>query len=141
MNLEISRYIPTYQTAVIDLWKKCDLIVSQNDPREDIQKKLDFQPELFFIALLKNKVIGSVMAGYDGHRGWLYYLAVLPEYQKRGYGRQLVEKAVNELRKLGCLKVNLQVRTGNASVVDFYKNLGFKEEERVSLGMRLKASY
>ena len=140
MNLEISIYHPTYQTAVIDLWKKCNLIVSQNDPLIDIQKKLDFQPELFFIALLKNKVIGSVMAGYDGHRGWLNYLAVLPEYQKKDYGRKLVEKAVNELRKLGCLKVNVQVRTDNASTINFYKNLGFKEEERVSLGMRLKAS-
>ena len=140
MSFHIVRYSPEYQDSVVDLWNKCDLIVPRNDPLEDIQKKLDFQPELFFIALLKNKVIGSVMAGYDGHRGWLYYLAVLPEYQKRGYGRQLVEKAVNELRKLGCLKVNLQVRTSNTSVVDFYKNLGFKEEERVSLGMPLKAS-
>jgi len=140
MSFHIVRYSPEYQDSVVDLWNKCDLIVPRNDPLEDIQKKLDFQPELFFIALLKNEVIGSVMAGYDGHRGWLYYLAVLPEYQKRGYGRQLVEKAVNELRKLGCLKVNLQVRTSNTSVVDFYKNLGFKEEERVSLGMPLKAS-
>jgi ribosomal protein S18 acetylase RimI-like enzyme len=140
MSFHIVRYSLEHQDSVVDLWNKCDLIVPQNDPLEDIQKKLGFQPELFFIALLKNKVIGSVMAGYDGHRGWLYYLAVLPEYQKRGYGRQLVEKAVNELRKLGCLKVNLQVRTSNTSVVDFYKNVGFKEEERVSLGMRLKAS-
>jgi len=80
------------------------------------------------------------MAGYDGHRGWLYYLAVLPEYQKKGYGKKLVKKAVNELRKLGCLKVNLQVRTDNTSIVNFYKHLGFKEEERVSLGMHLKTS-
>ncbi|UCF59515.1 MAG: GNAT family acetyltransferase [Candidatus Bathyarchaeota archaeon] len=140
MSFEIISYDSKYQKAVIDLWKKCDLVVPQNDPVEDIHKKLEFQPELFFIALLKNKVIGSVMTGYDGHRGWLYYLAVLPEYQKRGYGRQLVEKAVKELRKLGCLKANLQVRTDNASVVNFYKHLGFKMEERVSLGMRLKAS-
>ena len=80
------------------------------------------------------------MAGYDGHRGWLNYLAVLPDYQKKGYSKKLVEKAVNELRKLDCLKVNVQVNIDNASTVNFYKNLGFKEEERVSLGMRLKAS-
>ena len=106
MMLEIRRYESTYQTAVIDLWTKCNLTVPQNDPREDIQKKLAFQPDLFFIALLKRTVIGTIVAGYDGHRGWLNYLAVLPAYQKRGYGRQLVEKAVDELRKLGCLKVN-----------------------------------
>ncbi len=138
MTLEIRSYDPTYQTAVIDLWTKCHLTVPRNDSIEDIQKKLDFQPELFIIALLKRKVIGSVMVGYEGHRGWLNYLAVLPEYQKRGYGRQLVEKAIDELRKLGCLKVNLQVRKNNASVISFYKHLGFNEEDRVSLGMRLK---
>jgi ribosomal protein S18 acetylase RimI-like enzyme len=137
MTLEILRYESTYQTAVIDLWKKCNLTVPQNDPREDIQKKLTFQPDLFFIALLKSTVIGTIMAGYDGHRGWLNYLAVLPVYQKRGYGRQLVEKAVDELRKLGCLKVNLQVRRTNTSVITFYTHLGFKEEDRVNLGMRL----
>lgn len=139
MNLKIISYHPQYQNAVIDLWKECNLIVSRNDPLEDIQKKLEFQPELFFIALLKNKVIGSIMAGYDGHRGWLNYLAVLPEYQKKGYGRKLVKRALNELRKLGCLKVNLQVRTDNASIVNFYKHLGFKEEKRISLGMHLNS--
>ena len=138
MNFEIIGYDSKYQKAVIDLWKKCGLVVPQNDPVEDIQKKLDYQSGLFFIALLRNKAIGSIMAGYDGHRGWLYYLAVLPECQKKGYGRQLVEKTINELRKLGCLKVNLQVRASNASVVSFYKHLGFKVEERVSLGMRLE---
>ena len=137
MDMKIISYHPQYQNAVIDLWKKCNLVVSQNDPVVDVQKKLDVQSELFLIALLKNEVIGSVMAGYDGHRGWLYYLAVLPEYQKKGYGGKLVKRAINELRKLGCLKVNLQVRSDNASLVNFYKHLGFKEEKRISLGMRL----
>jgi ribosomal protein S18 acetylase RimI-like enzyme len=137
MSVKIVVYDAEHQQAVISLWKSCGLIVPQNDPVEDIQTKLDFQPELFFIALLENEVIGSVMGGYDGHRGWLYYLAILPEHQKKGYGRQLVEKAVSELRNLGCLKVNLQVRADNASVVEFYEHLGFKRESRVSLGMRL----
>lgn len=105
---------------------------------EDIQKKLDFQPELLFVALLNDRVIGSVMVGYEGHRGWLNYLAVLPDCQRRGYGRKLAEKATNELKKLGCLKVNLQVRRSNISAVEFYKHLGFKEDDVVSLGKRLK---
>ena len=138
MNLNIIRYESKYQSDVINLWKKCNLVVLQNDPVEDIQKKIDFQPDLFFIALLNGKVIGSVMVGYDGHRGWLNYLAVLPEWQKRGYGRKLIDKAIAELRKLGCLKVNLQVRKSNVSVISFYKHLGFKEEDRANLGMRLK---
>lgn len=110
----------------------------QNDPVEDIQRKLVFQPDLFFVALLDGKVIGSIMVGYEGHRGWMNYLAVLPEHQRRGYGRKLVEKAVDELKRLGCLKVNLQVRRSNVSVVEFYKHLGFKDDDVVGLGKRLK---
>lgn len=138
MSFEIVKYRSEHQDAVVDLWKKCNLVVPQNDPVEDIRRKLDFQPELFFVALLRGKLVGSIMAGYEGHRGWLNYLAVLPEYQKRGYGGKLVEKAVGELRKLGCLKVNLQVRRSNVSVIEFYKHLGFREDEVVSLGKRLK---
>lgn len=138
MSFEIIRYNPEYQEAIIDLWKKCNLIVPQNDPIEDIEKKLDFQPDLFLSALLDGHLIGSVMVGYDGHRGWMNYLAVLPAYQKRGYGRRLAEKAVEELRKLGCSKVNVQVRESNPSAIEFYKNLGFKDDKVVSLGLRLK---
>ncbi len=138
MSFEIVRYDLRHQKAVVDLWEKCGLIVPQNDPVEDIQKKLDFQPELFFIALLDGQIIGSVMVGYEGHRGWLNYLAVLPSFQKRGYGKELVNKAIAELEKIGCLKLNLQVRKSNAPAVEFYKHLGFEEEERISLGMRLR---
>ena len=119
------------------MWRKCNLVVPQNDPVEDIRKKLVFQPELFFVALMEEKVIGSIMVGYEGHRGWLNYMAVLPEHQRRGYGRRLVEKAVDELKRLGCLKVNLQVRRSNVSVVEFYEHLGFKDDDVVSLGKRL----
>jgi len=138
MSFEIVRYDVRHQTAVIELWAKCGLLVPHNDPIEDIQRKIDFQPELFFIALLDGKLIGSVMVGYEGHRGWLNYLAVLPSFQKRGYGKKLVHKAIVELQKLGCLKVNLQVRKRNTPVIQFYKHLGFEEEERISFGMRLK---
>lgn len=138
MGFEIVRYKAKYQDSIVDLWRECHLVAPQNDPVEDIQKKLDFQPELFFVALLNEKVIGSVMVGYEGHRGWLNYLAVLPDYQKRGYGRKLVEKAIDELKKLGCLKVNLQIRRNNISAVEFYKRLEFAEDDVVSLGKRLR---
>jgi ribosomal protein S18 acetylase RimI-like enzyme len=137
LSFEIVRYRPELQGAVVDLWKKCSLIVPQNDPVVDIRKKVDYQPDLFFVALLDDRVIGSVMAGYEGHRGWLNYMAVLPEYQGQGYGRKLMEKAIAELKKLGCLKVNLEVRKNNSSVIDFYTHLGFKDNEVVSLGKRL----
>jgi len=138
LGFKIVRYGSEYQDAIVDLWRKCSLVVPQNDPVEDIQRKIVFQPELFFVALLDGKVIGSVMVGYEGHRGWLNYMAVLPEHQRRGYGRRLVEKAVDELKKLDCLKVNLQVRRSNVSVVEFYKHLGFTDDDVVSLGKRLK---
>ena len=138
MAFEIVKYTPEFQDAVVNLWRKCNLIVPQNDPVEDIRKKLDFQPDLFFIGLLDGKVIGSIMVGYEGHRGWMNYLAVTPEFQRRGYGKKLVQKAVDELKRIGCLKLNLQVRRSNTSVIDFYKHLGFKEDDVVSLGKRLK---
>jgi ribosomal protein S18 acetylase RimI-like enzyme len=78
------------------------------------------------------------MVGYEGHRGWLNYLAVSPEHQRKGYGRILVEKAIAELAKMGCQKLNLQIRKGNASAVEFYKRVGFKEDECLSFGKRLQ---
>jgi ribosomal protein S18 acetylase RimI-like enzyme len=138
LGFEIVKYNQDYQKALIELWKKCNLIVPQNDPIEDIQKKLEFQPDLLLIALLDAKLIGSVMVGYEGHRGWLNYLAVLPDYQKRGYGRKLVERAITELEKLGCLKLNVQIRESNNVAMRFYRRLGFKEDHVVSFGLRLK---
>jgi ribosomal protein S18 acetylase RimI-like enzyme len=140
MQFRVVTYRPEFLDDVVDLWKKCNLVVPQNDPVEDIHKKVEFQPELFLIGLLDGKVIGSIMVGYEGHRGWINYLAVTPEHQRRGYGGQLVEKAIEELRKMGCLKVNLQVRKGNTAVIDFYKHRGFKVDDVTSLGLRLKTA-
>jgi ribosomal protein S18 acetylase RimI-like enzyme len=138
MGFQIVCYDPRYEQAVVDLWKECHLVVPQNDPVEDIRRKFAFQPDLFFVALLDGQLVGSIMVGYEGHRGWLNYLAVLPKYQKRDYGRKLVEKAIEELKELGCLKVNLQVRKNNTSVISFYEHLGFRDDNVVSLGLRLK---
>ena len=137
MTPSIIPYSNQYQTAVIDLWRQCNLTVPSNDPVEDIKKKTDFQPALFFIALLFDQVIGSIMVGYEGHRGWINYLAVLPTFQKQGYGKLLIIKAVTELRKMGCVKVNLQIRPDNLQAIGFYQHLGFKQEERISMSLRL----
>jgi len=137
MPLKIVKYDQQFQGAVIALWKRCNLVAPQNDPAKDIRKKMDFQPELFFIGLLDGKVIGTIMVGYEGHRGWINYLAVAPEHQRHGYGKKLVQKAIKELKKIGCQKINLQVRRTNKQVVEFYKHLGFKEDDVISLGIRL----
>lgn len=130
-------YRNEYRDAIVELWRACGLVVPRNDPVEDIEKKMKFQPDLFFVGLLDGKVMGSIMVGYEGHRGWINYLAIAPENQKHGYGKKLVQKAIDELKKVGCQKINLQVRKNNRGVIDFYKHIGFKEDGVVSLGMRL----
>ena len=127
------------ETAVVALWRHCDLIRPWNDPHHDIQRKLRDSPEWFLIGVMNAEVVASVMAGYDGHRGWLNYLAVAPGVQKRGCGRAMVAAAERLLREAGCAKVNLQVRAGNPEAVEFYRRIGYVVDEVVSLGKRLEA--
>jgi ribosomal protein S18 acetylase RimI-like enzyme len=102
-----------------------------------IPAKLATQPELFLVALDRDRAVGSIMAGYDGHRGWLYAMAVRVTHRRRGIGAALVRAAEGRLHDLGCRKINLQVRATNRVVVEFYAGLGYAVEERVSLGKRL----
>jgi ribosomal protein S18 acetylase RimI-like enzyme len=111
-----------------------------NAPAIVIPKKLAVQPELFFVAEDDGRIAGTVMAGYDGHRGWLYTVAVDPRLRRRGVGTALVRHAEAALLALGCLKVNLQVRASNAAVVAFYRTLGYAVEERISMGKHLPQS-
>jgi ribosomal protein S18 acetylase RimI-like enzyme len=122
---------------VIDLWHRCNLVVPQNDPQQDIDLKLKTQPDLFFVGTVSNKMVATVMAGYDGHRGWIYYLAVDPDYQRKQIGRRMMAKAESALQKRGCPKINLQVRTSNQAVISFYKRLGFSNDDVIGLGKRL----
>lgn len=123
--------------AVVNLWEQCSLTVPWNDPRQDIQRKIAVQPELFLVGLLAGKVISSVMGGYDGHRGWLYYLAVDPEYQHQGVGKQIVTEIERRIKQRGCPKINLMVRTSNKKVIAFYRSLGYEIDEVVGLGKRI----
>lgn len=124
--------------AVISLWKRCGLVRPNNDPVKDIARKQKVRGDLFLVGTDDGEVVASVMIGYEGHRGWINYLAVAPEYQKRGYGRSLMEEAERRLRAEGCPKINLQVRTSNAAVLAFYTALGFIKDDVVSLGKRLE---
>lgn len=126
------------QEAVIALWRKCDLIRPWNDPRKDIARKLQVQPDLFLIGVVDDHIIASVMAGYEGHRGWMNYLAVDPEYQRNGYARAIIEEAERLLRSVGCPKINLMIRTSNRSVVEFYRRMGYAVDDVVSMGKRLE---
>ncbi|MGD9046079.1 MAG: GNAT family acetyltransferase [Desulfobacterales bacterium] len=122
---------------VIDLWHRCNLVVPQNDPQRDIDMKLEVQSELFFVGTISNRVVATAMAGYDGHRGWIYYLAVDPDYQRQQIGRRMMERAESELQKRGCPKINLQVRSSNQAVIAFYERLGFSNDDVIGLGKRL----
>lgn len=127
----------TDTAAVIALWHCCALIRPWNDPARDIARKLDVQRELFVLGQIDGKVMASAMAGYDGHRGWVNYLAVHPDFRRRGHGEALMRHVEQGLKALGCPKLNLQVRSSNASVRAFYQALGYGQDDVISLGKRL----
>ncbi len=135
--MQIRNYQKQDRQALIDLWQVCDLIRPWNNPDLDINRKAEFQPELFIVGELNGKLIGSAMAGYDGHRGSIYYLAVAPEYRKKGYGRCLMDEVEKRLVSLGCPKLNIAVRSTNQTVIDFYSRLGYTTDDVVILGKRL----
>ncbi len=136
--LQIRPYRSADEDAVVGLWVACQLVGPQNNPHRDITRKLRVNPEWFLVGELDGKVVATCMVGYEGHRGWINYLAVAPEYQKRGFARQIMEEAERLLRQAGCPKINLQVRTSNAQVIEVYKSIGFKVDDVVSMGKRLE---
>ena len=135
--IQIRAFQPGDETAVIALWQECGLTRPWNNPRADIARKLTEQPELFLVGTLRDEVIASAMVGFDGHRGWVYYLAVASPHRRQSYGRALMQEAERLLTQRGCPKLNLQVRSSNAEVIEFYRRLGYVLDETVSLGKRL----
>ena len=126
------------EEALVSLWNMCKLTVPWNNPYKDIARKLKVQSELFLMGYLEDKLIASIMAGYDGHRGWINYFAVHPDFQSMGYGKQLMDNVENKLSELGCPKINLQIREGNDKALSYYQKLGFVEENRINMGKRIE---
>ena len=135
--MQIRRYAASDELCLVALWRACGLVRAWNDPHKDIRRKLTVQPELFLVGTIGERLVASVMAGFDGHRGWVNYLAVDPAHRKAGLGRELMEKVEHELKALGCPKLNLQVRASNHEVLAFYRRLGYAQDNAVSLGKRL----
>ena len=123
--------------AVVALWRECGLTRPWNDPHKDIERKLREQPEFFLVGTVRDKIVASAMAGFDGHRGWVYYFAVAPKHRHKSLGRTLMREVERLLLERGCPKINLQVRSANGEVIEFYRRLGYVQDEVVSLGKRL----
>jgi ribosomal protein S18 acetylase RimI-like enzyme len=135
--MQIRSYQISDEEAVLSLWEECGLVVTWNNPKQDIQRKLKVQPELFLIGCIDDKIITTAMAGYDGHRGWVYYLAVKPNMQNQGIGRQIMHAVEERLITFGCPKIDIMVRTTNLNVISFYKAIGYKIDAVSTLSKRL----
>src|SRR5437899_3166315 len=136
MNIRITNYNDrSHQNQVVALWKTVFAYqTAHNRPGLVIDKKLAVNDDLFFVGLVDNKVVGTVMAGYDGHRGWIYSVAISPSHRREGMGSQLDSHAERALIAQGAVKINLQIMQGNESVTAFYAALGFSVEKRISMG-------
>jgi ribosomal protein S18 acetylase RimI-like enzyme len=136
--MKIRTYQPKDENQLIDLWIECDLVVPWNDPKKDIQRKSLDSPQLFFVGELDGEIVASCMAGYDGHRGWIYYLAVKSKYQKQGFAASILLHSENALLKIGCPKIDLMVRKTNSEIISFYQKVGYKDDPVVVLSKRLQ---
>jgi ribosomal protein S18 acetylase RimI-like enzyme len=125
------------EASVTDRWNRCGLTRTWNDPKKDIARKLSVQPEWFLVGVLDDQVIATVMVGYDGHRGWINYLAVDPDHQRAGFGRAMMAESERMLHDHGCPKINLQIRNDNLKAIAFYERIGFTDDSVVSFGKRL----
>ena len=137
-ELEIRPFETGDDEAVLELWRMCELVRPSNDPAKDIARKRKVRGDLLLVGLSDGKIVASAMIGYEGHRGWINYLAVSPRHRKRGVGRKMMEEAERRLRAEGCPKINLQVRSSNSAAVAFYKAIGFLQDDVLSFGKRLE---
>ena len=135
--MKIRPFISSDTEAVVGLWQCCGLSRSWNNPRLDIERKRAVNPEWFVVGEVDHAIVASAMFGYEGHRGWINYLAVSPQHQRRGYAKELMQFGEELLLAVGCPKLNLQVRETNAQALGFYEALGYKVDASVSLGKRL----
>jgi hypothetical protein len=135
----IRPYVESDEQDVATLWREVFPDSPEwNQPETDIRRKLSIQRDLFLVAVIDSELVGTTMAGFDGHRGWVYYVVVRKTYRRQGVATALMRHAESGLANLGCSKVNLQIRASNHEVVSFYKRLGYQIEERVSMGKRLR---
>ncbi|MBT3387270.1 MAG: GNAT family acetyltransferase [Desulfobacula sp.] len=136
--MNIREYKKKDLKEVISLWTECGLVVPQNDPAKDIERKLKKDRDLFLVGFNEKGIIATVMGGYDGHRGWINYLAVKPSEQHNGFGQKIMQAVEVSIKNKGCPKINLQVRNSNTDVLAFYSAIGYGNDNVIGLGKRLE---
>ncbi len=136
--MNIREFCANDTEQVVSLWGECGLVVPQNDPLKDIERKLAVDPDLFLVGVCKNRIVATVMGGYEGHRGWINYLAVSRSEQRKGYGQQIMQSVEARIKAKGCPKINLLVRSSNERVIAFYSAIGYGNDNVVGLGKRLE---
>ena len=136
-QLTIRTYQKSDEKQIIDLWSECDLTVPWNNPKRDIERKMNDSPSLFLVGEVEGRVVCSCMAGYDGHRGWIYYLAVKRDYRREGIASRILREAENRLLEIGCPKIDLMVRRSNKDAVSFYNKMGYGDDPVIVLSKRL----
>ena len=136
--MEIREYQESDEKDVIALWFKCDLVLPGSNPKQDIERKLKVDRDLFLVGNVNGKIIASVMGGYEGHRGGANLLAVDPAYQRKGYGRLMMKAVEQRIKEKGCPRINLQVRSASKGVIEFYQAIGYTDDNVIGLGKRLK---
>jgi ribosomal protein S18 acetylase RimI-like enzyme len=135
--MEIREFRETDKVDVISLWSECGLVVPWNDPAEDIERKLKVDRDLFMVGHDDNELVATVMGGYEGHRGWINYLAVKPSSRRKGHGQKIMQAVEDRIKSRGCPKINLQIRAGNAGVAAFYEAIGYGTDDVIGMGKRL----
>ena len=138
-DLVVREYTERDRGEVVALWNTVFADdPPRNAPERVIERKLGTQRELFLVAEHRGRVVGTVLGGYDGFRGWIYHLAVAPEHRRAGFGRALMQEIERRLHALGCPKINLQIRAHNSGVRAFYERLGWTVEAHISMGKELR---
>lgn len=135
--MTIRPYLAKDENTVIELWRRCGLLRPWNNPVTDIERKSRVSPEMFLVGLVNGRIVATVMGGYDGHRGWINYLAVNPEHHRKGLGTLLMREFEKKIQIIGYPKINIQIRTDNPDAMTFYESIGYQRDEVVSMGKRL----
>ena len=130
-------YAQSDEQQLVQLWEKCGLTVPWNNPKLDIDRKLKENSEEIVVGEIEGEIVASTIVGYDGHRGWVYYLGVDPDHQRKGLGEQIMKFAEDHLLDIGCPKINIMVRKTNLDVIKFYEAIGYEKQDVVTLGKRL----